>query len=769
MLSSSEADPFTTVPPEPSHSQAQSLVHGFPKHRLSFRNVDRVRQRIGSKGSKGADKKTTGDMSASATDNLERKMGRTSVDAPQKVTTSGSMSWTIPISMSSKRGKTTQADGDVDEDEDEDVFGKRSTTAKDKKVNNGGGGGSETPPPPLKVLTASSAFALKTARQMETSSVGQTIPSSPTGIRPSNVAAHRRADEKLRRRRTFAGTTQHQGDLPHIDLVSKLVKSTSASPAVARLPLRRHDAPDPTPYVSKSLVLHETSRRKRRRHTRDVDCPSALNSMMIPAHHHFHPQGQLGGQSSGILLNQLSARSIELLIENGLAVVFKKMELNHGFANDTVKRAWLRCNGDIEATDRLLLTMRKAAEEAEASFLMDNYDDSVDVDDDRYASEREEEEEEEEELDEEAGRLAKRPRRNEPRDAALLQSRVSPSSSLDSRYVPQLSSSRRRDRLYPMEIEDYTPPVGTKAEVYRRLSEQGRSEEAQRVLIARVSPRKSAASIMPPPQKNNTASKGKESARLPVMVSLDKAKSMSGRKELGLAARKTTSPKEMEIARSYTGSLDKAGSESGRKMLGRDADVAVATTTPTTRNTLDGCVPKRVKQLVSTPRSTHQATVTRYHDLPPSSAPSSRRPEIAVPESEKDAGKKRVEGVIVTSPSDTASSIIKPPATSPESRSSSVRNEHEEKDLAPTPTPATINATTPLRRDDSHVQRPSGEERREHEKKGSSTGASPSHLEWTLSDEELLRQPDSLSQVEKLSAKYGERDVLRRFLEIVKS
>ena len=63
-------------------------------------------------------------------------------------------------------------------------------------------------------------------------------------------------------------------------------------------------------------------------------------------------------------LDQLSPSTSRLIIKMGLSTIFKQMEMNHGFSTDVVERAWRKQNMDLNATDKMLLRMRIAAENA---------------------------------------------------------------------------------------------------------------------------------------------------------------------------------------------------------------------------------------------------------------------------------------------------------------------------------------------------------------------------------------------------------------------
>lgn len=187
-------------------------------------------------------------------------------------------------------------------------------------------------------------FVLSTANLPESS-----IASSVSGVPlvPRNKAPHDKA-----RRQTFAGF-KSRSSIPNIDLVEKLHKRTSSrSSALLRnrraslgtINLGSVDSTAPTFLTSpdRRIVPYRPSR------------ASAIPTRVDTEYQHTAPG----------LLDKWSPSTRNLVVQAGLASIFKRMEENHGFSADVVRRAWLQQNMDLDATDRMLLRMRIAAENA---------------------------------------------------------------------------------------------------------------------------------------------------------------------------------------------------------------------------------------------------------------------------------------------------------------------------------------------------------------------------------------------------------------------
>ncbi|GJJ07930.1 hypothetical protein Clacol_002137 [Clathrus columnatus] len=724
MLSSSESDPFTTAPPSalgvgPSASAAATVIHGFPKERHSFRNVDRVRQRF--KTSKGFHhhhhhhQQDEDENMNNGAGGIKRKFKGKSTSTMMNASLrssggSGSVTESAHISASTVPSRIQMWE---DEEDEEERRRKKKKQDDDSELVN-----TET----------LSRYALKTAQQMESASVGRTmIPSSPTTTGRRDLSKPR--GEKLHRRRTFAGYTHtmteaQQKNLPHIDLVSKLPRSSSASPALIRAPV-----PAPAPGVafqkrksvtvssskdniSKTLVLHRLSRKRRgvEESSSFGHSPSRRSSLLHSISQTL-PNKTLGGgpitttanDAPGISITELSARSLELLIENGLILVFKKLEVNHGFSNDTVKRAWFRCNGDIEATDHLLLTMRKAAEKAEASFLGDEY----------LVAEEESESEDEEE---EKKRNVKRPRWSEPHISSYSSPiTVRSIESIDSRYAPHLSSDREFT-IYPMEKEEeeeYTPPVGTKAEMFRRLTDQGRHEDARKILIIKSSSSRKSISSNPTPVRKGVVEKAVN-------------ESLSGGR-ISLKKHETTTP-----------------SSSSRKIVSGK----VVEDTTTTRET---------RPIQNDPSSSSFSSPTKkaYGKVADRPTTVTASPPLSPTETTPTIGRLIGSSTKSPNPSITREPIIQhTPIHQHDDDDDQISSRGKQ-----TTTPLSANTNNK----NIQTENPASSTMKSNSSRNNDTN-------WTLSDEEMLA--NSLlgkSQLEKLSVKYGEQNVLKRFLKVVKA
>jgi TRF2-interacting telomeric protein/Rap1 - C terminal domain len=187
-------------------------------------------------------------------------------------------------------------------------------------------------------------FVLSTANLPEPSTASSVSRAQPDSSVPRKKAPHDKA-----RRQTFGGFKSHSS-VPDINLVEKLGKrpshrllgtrrvslDTTDSGSVASTSRTRLTAPE------QRAVLYQPQR------------TSIIPILVDIESQHTTPD----------LLNAWSPSTRNLVIQAGLASIFKRMEENHGFSTDVVRRAWLQQNMDLDATDRMLLRMRIAAEKA---------------------------------------------------------------------------------------------------------------------------------------------------------------------------------------------------------------------------------------------------------------------------------------------------------------------------------------------------------------------------------------------------------------------
>ncbi|KAF8589749.1 hypothetical protein K439DRAFT_1612547 [Ramaria rubella] len=251
---------------------------------------------------------------------------------------------------------------------------------------------------------------------------------------PSSVSAasrvrigsplHHRVSRDPTRRRTFHGLRSYSS-LPSIDLAEKLTKrSSTRSPALSwtRAPSNEIQTSAPIEHISRPLLTAPERRLAHRRPPRASVIPITTDS----ATQHIVP----------ISYDELSSSTLNLIVKTGLTAIFKRMEENHGFSADVVRRAWFQQKMDLNATDKLLLRMRIAAENASRS------------DTDEY---------------EHYDLPASKPTERVQNETGTLDVEVA--------LAKQSAVSH--------DTNDYTPPARSRAGHYRRLSEEGRLAEAR--------------------------------------------------------------------------------------------------------------------------------------------------------------------------------------------------------------------------------------------------------------------------------------------------
>ncbi|KAF8514701.1 hypothetical protein BU17DRAFT_94213 [Hysterangium stoloniferum] len=236
-----------------------------------------------------------------------------------------------------------------------------------------------------------------------TASSDQTQPSSPT--------PRRGAQRDKLRRRTFNGL-KSRSSLPNIDLMAKLGERASTRTPAFNWTKR-------SAYENKSLVLHSSTRSlpvKTLKATRRTSSPSTI---ALPS--------DFDDNDLPKSLIAMSPLSYNHIFRTGINTILKQLESNHGFSADVIRRAWISQNMDLHATDKLLLRMRIAAEKASLIEDADVFPGGITTD-----------------------RIAKG---THVGSSGQNISVLTPASDVES---------------------DYTPPPRSKAEEYRRLSAQDR-------------------------------------------------------------------------------------------------------------------------------------------------------------------------------------------------------------------------------------------------------------------------------------------------------
>ena len=166
----------------------------------------------------------------------------------------------------------------------------------------------------------------------------------------SPVPQHKAPRDKGRRQ-TFAGF-KSRSSLPSIDLVKKLGERASTRTATQFRTRRtsldntsNSDSIASIPRTSLPALEHRVTRYRPPR-------SSVIPVLVDPESPH----------PASALLTTWSPSTYNHVIKAGLGAIFKRMEENHGFSTSVVQRAWLQQNMDLDATDRMLLRMRIAAE-----------------------------------------------------------------------------------------------------------------------------------------------------------------------------------------------------------------------------------------------------------------------------------------------------------------------------------------------------------------------------------------------------------------------
>lgn len=219
------------------------------------------------------------------------------------------------------------------------------------------------------------------------------------------------------RRRTFAGF-KSRSSLPSIDLVKKLGERVSSRTS--------------TQFRTRRTSLGNTSNSDSTAAT-PLAAPERRITRYCPPRPSVIPvlTGPELSYTASALSHQWSPSTYNLVIRAGLGAVFKRMEENHGFSASVVRRAWLQQKMDLDATDRMLLRMRVAAENASH--------------DDDYTEQQQ-------------GLTS---------NMALQETR---------NRVSYLDYTTPDPGTFS---DDYTPPARSRAEQHRRLSEAGHRGEAQ--------------------------------------------------------------------------------------------------------------------------------------------------------------------------------------------------------------------------------------------------------------------------------------------------
>jgi len=196
--------------------------------------------------------------------------------------------------------------------------------------------------------------------EIHMSSVHLTFPNHPPTLQSPaygqvrlSLAGESRPDRH--RRRTFAGFDLRSG-LPDVDLVAKLGKrGPSRSPVFTW----SRESPDfPLNHIQSASSRRPLLTAREHRAASRGPARKSVIPILVDADDQ---------DTVPLSLDQLSPSTSGLIIKMGLTAIFKQMEMNHGFSADVVERAWRKQNMDLNATDKMLLRMRIAAENASQS------------------------------------------------------------------------------------------------------------------------------------------------------------------------------------------------------------------------------------------------------------------------------------------------------------------------------------------------------------------------------------------------------------------
>jgi len=203
--------------------------------------------------------------------------------------------------------------------------------------------------------------------------------------------------------------------VPHIDLAG-LAKRPSQAAESKSLPTRPIMPAHAIP-MSLSARLRAKERKTRRA---TFTPPSHLRHSVTSSSYSGTPPSD----RPNIPIDLLSPATTRIILQKGVEAALKELEANHGFSTVVVERVWTAQGMDLQKADETLLRMRLAAERAAEDSLDGMEEDVIDN---------------------------------------------------TQKFLPTPPPQRQPD------FEDqnkYTPPVRTKAFVYRRLSEHKRFKEA---------------------------------------------------------------------------------------------------------------------------------------------------------------------------------------------------------------------------------------------------------------------------------------------------
>lgn len=389
----SEEDPFASVPPSPKSTFNVFYKPPRPRSYAGFRDTARVRDRVIVNGPiVPMRKKQKISHIDRNQDDLSTTVGKKSDDNVSRQPTSANMKALLAARQPSAMTSMTREPQQLH-------LGKhdisKPTTIVKKALPDG---------IPIDVFSNQEATALTTTPDcyvLNTSHLTEPQTSFASSDSPSSSIPVKKISQRdlKSRRRTFGGVSS---GLPHINLLTKLPKRRTAGSSI---PLLRRNS---LPAVSKISHLIASDHK-----ARPITYTHAHNELSADQAH---------------VLTKLSPASYSLILGAGLDTLFKQLEENHGFSQEVIQRIWTAQNMDFHATDRMLLRMRIAAEEAAAQT-----------------------------------------------DSEGETNRVPVAASSSSLRRERESAESVREPAEPR--DEYTPPAKTKALKYQRLSEHKRHNE----------------------------------------------------------------------------------------------------------------------------------------------------------------------------------------------------------------------------------------------------------------------------------------------------
>ena len=315
---SSSEGPFATSSPSP---RSMEVIRGFPMHHQgpSFRNTVWVRERKVISRTRNQDSLRSHAISHEGD---AREDDRTHKTVSARMKTSSSVG--DHHGNNSTRSYGIQEGHIPKETKTKDMLENRRLAASDSNHH---------------------LFALRTPHHPKYGT-----PSSE--VRAQHDSSTPRSHQKARRR-TFAGFGS-RSSLPNINLIEKLGKRTSRrSSALLRTKRISSDVGSSSESVASTSRTHFNTLEHNLRGHRSAR-ESVMPLLVDPEARDLTPA----------FLSEWSPSTRNIVIQAGLATVLKQLEDNHGFSADVVRRACLQQNMDLDATDRMLLRMRIAAENA---------------------------------------------------------------------------------------------------------------------------------------------------------------------------------------------------------------------------------------------------------------------------------------------------------------------------------------------------------------------------------------------------------------------